>query len=226
MPLSSSVVNDGRAQMIAAAERIVAEEGLAAMSLRSVQRAAGQRNKSAAQYHFGSREGLVEAVLTARMGPINERRLQRLLALDGQGTIRELAEIVVEPLAEVVLGDPDSRWARFALQTWADPSVAVAVQTSMEGEALRILIDRLTARLDDLPVDLRIRRVQQALGLVFLGLAAVEAERAQGRPPGLAESAVAADLVDVFVAAVAAPSTTQPDPARVANATTAPEGDP
>ena len=40
--------------MITTAERIVAERGLTAMSLRVVQRESGQRNKSAAQYHFGS----------------------------------------------------------------------------------------------------------------------------------------------------------------------------
>ena len=47
--------------MIDAGERLAAERGIAAMSLREVQAAAGQRNKSAAQYHFGSRTGLIEA---------------------------------------------------------------------------------------------------------------------------------------------------------------------
>ncbi|HEY9555614.1 MAG TPA: TetR family transcriptional regulator, partial [Acidimicrobiales bacterium] len=73
---------DARVQMIEAAERLAAEQGLAAMSLREVQAAAGQRNKSAAQYHFGSRAGLVEAVIANRMGPINEARLAMLAELD------------------------------------------------------------------------------------------------------------------------------------------------
>ena len=65
--LNLRCVAGAREQMIDAAERLASERGLGAMSLRDVMAEAGQRNKSAAQYHFGSREGLVEAVIEARM---------------------------------------------------------------------------------------------------------------------------------------------------------------
>jgi AcrR family transcriptional regulator len=48
--------------MILAAEQPFAENGVDGVSLREIAVAAGQRNNSAAQYHFGTKQGLVEAV--------------------------------------------------------------------------------------------------------------------------------------------------------------------
>ena len=59
-----------------------------------------QRNKSAARYHFGSREGLIEAVVAARMGPVNQRRLEMLAAYDarpGEPSLRDLVAALVVP---------------------------------------------------------------------------------------------------------------------------------
>ena len=48
----------------------------------AVQEAAGQGNKSAVQYHFGDRDGLIQAVMDARMAPANKRRMGMLERLD------------------------------------------------------------------------------------------------------------------------------------------------
>src|ERR1051326_9079064 len=100
---SSPAAARSRLAMILAAERLFAERGIAAVSLREIGAAAGQRNNSAAQYHFGSKQGLVDAVVEHRMGPINERRLALLADLDtsGRGSdLRALVEALVEPFAE------------------------------------------------------------------------------------------------------------------------------
>ncbi len=57
-----------REQMILAAERLIAERGIDAVSLREIGATAGQRNNSAAQYHFGTKEGLVAAIYEYRCG--------------------------------------------------------------------------------------------------------------------------------------------------------------
>ena len=74
--------------MIDAAERLAAERGMAAMSLREVQAAAGQRNKSAAQYHFGSRAGLIEARSCERFAVLRDHLHDRELA-EFYGTLFE-----------------------------------------------------------------------------------------------------------------------------------------
>src|SRR5262245_15652702 len=115
--------------MIDAAERLVAERGLRSVSLREVQVAAGQRNKSAAQYHFGSLRGLIEAIVDARMSPIDARRRVLIDQLDDRGRgddVRSLLEASIDPFAEATLGRPDSRYARFLAQIMSDPDMAGA----------------------------------------------------------------------------------------------------
>ncbi|MEZ5229820.1 MAG: TetR family transcriptional regulator [Acidimicrobiales bacterium] len=130
--------SDAEERMIEAAERIAAEEGLGAMSLRAVQAAAGQRNKSAAQYHFGSREGLIERIVVHRMGPINERRVEMLGTLPDEATLADLVEVFVRPTAEAeFLSGRRATWARFVIAGTADPTVADVVQVH-QGEGFRV----------------------------------------------------------------------------------------
>jgi len=98
---------DTRIRLIEVAERLFAERGVNGVSLREIGAAAGQRNTGAVRYHFGSKEGLLDAVFRHRMEPINERRLEMLDALDDDGRgrdLRGLAEALLYPLSEV-LGD-------------------------------------------------------------------------------------------------------------------------
>lgn len=186
-----------REQMIDAAERIAAERGMGSMSLREVQAASGQRNKSAAQYHFGSREGLIEAVVAARMGPINEQRLELLSELCDPPDMRSLVEALVLPLAGATVGRPGSHWARFLFQGWADPGLHDVVRRSFEASSFRTVRDLLIEALVDLPRALRRRRVDQMLGLVLMSLAAEENAISRGRTAELGPSAQVDDLVDV-----------------------------
>ena len=194
--------------MIAAAERIAVERGFAAMSLREVQAASGQRNKSAAQYHFGSRDGLIEAVVAARMAPVNERRLEMLAALDDaphDASLRDLAAALVVPLAEHTVATTGSHWARFLAQGMADPALSTVVRRNVEGRSYRALHARMVAALDHVPARLRARRVDHAVGLVTVSLAGAEASRAAGSPHVSVPDLVA-ELVDVCAAVLAAPS--------------------
>lgn len=197
--------------MIAAAERIAVERGIGAMSLREVQAASGQRNKSAAQYHFGSRDGLIEAVIAARMGPVNERRLTMLAELDARPSPpspRELVAALVVPLAEHTVAVPDSYWARFLFQGFADPALAAVVRRNLEGRSYRDVRTRLIAALDHVPERLRGRRVDHAVGLMAMSLATAEAHRATADRTLVPLSDLVADLVDVCTAVITAPSTT------------------
>ena len=58
--------------LIETAERLFAERGVNAVSLREIGAEAGQRNTGAVRYHFGTKEALVNAVFEHRMTPINE----------------------------------------------------------------------------------------------------------------------------------------------------------
>src|SRR5262245_66330191 len=81
---------DTRRQLILAAERLFAERGLAGVSLREINVAAGQRNTSAAHYHFGSKEALVEAIFDFRRNEISRRRDELLDKTQREGRARDM----------------------------------------------------------------------------------------------------------------------------------------
>lgn len=74
---------DTRTLLLDAAERLFAEAGFAATSLRNITAAAGV-NLASVNYHFGSKDALLEAVIQRRLAPVNDERLRRLDELEGQ----------------------------------------------------------------------------------------------------------------------------------------------
>lgn len=67
-----------KTRILDAAERLLSERGFASSSLRAITAAAGV-NLGAVNYHFRSKEDLIQSVFARRLGPIN---LERLAALD------------------------------------------------------------------------------------------------------------------------------------------------
>jgi AcrR family transcriptional regulator len=128
------------AQLVDAAERLFAERGIAGVSLREIGAAAGQRNNSAAQYHFGGKDGLVAAIFGRRMVPIDRRR--RVMLADGDGSVRSYVEAIVVPLHRA-----PARYRRFLQQlALADPSfTAFGDLGRPEMTGLRQAIDGLDA---------------------------------------------------------------------------------
>lgn len=90
-----------RERLVAAAAGLFAERGVDAVSLREITRAAGARNASALQYHFGDRAGLVRAVLAPHHADVEARRHALLDAVeDADGTdLATLASALVRPSA-------------------------------------------------------------------------------------------------------------------------------
>lgn len=71
------VADKTRGQIVEAAERIFAEKGFRAMTLRAVTNAA-HVNLAAVNYHFGSKANLMRAVIERRVNPINKARIEQL----------------------------------------------------------------------------------------------------------------------------------------------------
>ncbi|MGI5169201.1 TetR/AcrR family transcriptional regulator [Spirillospora sp. CA-253888] len=106
-----------RERLLDAAQRLYAERGLDAVSLREINQAAGARNATAVQYHFTDRAGIVAAILARHLPEVDARRHALLDAYEAVGDpdVRALAAALVRPLA-ARLADPGGR--EF-LQVWA-----------------------------------------------------------------------------------------------------------
>ena len=100
--------NATRRNIVSAAERLFADKGLDGVSLVEIGLAAGQKNRSAVQYHFGDKAGLIGAIRNKHRPAIDRRRIERLDALeaDEQTNLRDFVDALVYPLAEELL-DPD-----------------------------------------------------------------------------------------------------------------------
>lgn len=87
--------------LLDAAETLFIEHGFAATSLRSIASRA-DANIAAAHYHFGSKQGLLEALVRRRLTPINQARLAALDALQAQDQPPELCEVLEAFLRPVI----------------------------------------------------------------------------------------------------------------------------
>jgi AcrR family transcriptional regulator len=102
--------DETRARLILAATRLMAQHGIEGVNLKQIHRAAETRNRSAIAYHFGDRDGLVQAIGAEHRAVIDRDRSRMLdrLERNGQVSIPTLADALVLPLAKR-LADPDGR---------------------------------------------------------------------------------------------------------------------
>jgi AcrR family transcriptional regulator len=93
-------------RLLDAAEQLFSERGFEAVSVRDITRLANA-NVAAVNYHFGSREELVELVLARHLTPVNEERLARLETAEKKWSgkappLEEVIDAYVRPLAGAV----------------------------------------------------------------------------------------------------------------------------
>jgi len=93
-------------RLIEAAEVLFAEQGLENVTLADVTRAAQQKNRNAAQYHFGDRNGLINAVLDKHSSQIAIMRKAMLEELNTKSPLRDLVNALVLPVANHVANNP------------------------------------------------------------------------------------------------------------------------
>ncbi|MGW4384709.1 TetR/AcrR family transcriptional regulator [Kitasatospora sp. NPDC004531] len=108
-----------RARLLAAAERLFLERGVGQVSVRAINAEAGL-NPGAVHYHFGSREGLVTALLGQALLPLWQDRLEaatRRSAATGPAQVRTLVTAVAEPFDELVRTERGRMLCRLLAQT-------------------------------------------------------------------------------------------------------------
>lgn len=97
-----------RLKIIAAAEILFAERGIASVSLAEINIASEQRNRNAVQYHFGNKQTLVQAIFDKHLPAVFEHRQQILDDIESSMSfsLDDLVSALVLPVAEK-LNDQD-----------------------------------------------------------------------------------------------------------------------
>jgi AcrR family transcriptional regulator len=196
---------DTRTRLIEHAERLIAEQGYAAVSLRMLGAAAGQRNNSVAQYHFGSKEGLIEAIIATRSEAIDRRRAERLkLAQEsGELNVGSLVRLAVEPLAETISpGASGNFYLQFLAKIIDEPSLQDLWQRRSNQKVLRLL----KGQLRHLPRRVRDRRVRWIQTVALHTLADHERQCRAGGTRVKETDEVVRDLVAMLTALLESPN--------------------
>jgi AcrR family transcriptional regulator len=193
-----------RSRLQREAERLFARHGVWQVTLREITQAAGQRNVSALNYHFGSREGVLDAILTRHGDPTDEARGVHLAAVGHEAPSRELMAALVVPYASH-LGTPEGRdYLRIVAQltgqfsTWRDANPGV-------GPRLVEILGVLEGRPEEVPAALRRERVVEVIMLMTAALSERAKAIESGRELELDEPTFVANLTDVLVGILEAP---------------------
>lgn len=101
--MSTTVELNPRERILDAAEDAFSDSGFEGASIRHIAQSAGA-NLATVYYYFGSKEGLMEAVLKRRFGPLGEEQLRLLRDLEHAAGSKGLAvEAILEAMLEPVL---------------------------------------------------------------------------------------------------------------------------
>ncbi len=141
-----------RLRLMLAAERLIAELGVG-VSTRDIGLAAGQSNKSAVSYHFGTRHDLALAICRYHDLDIVHRREARLQSLSGRGSLLDWLGGIVRPITAHLdaLGSP-SWYARFLAACVGDPMLReVVFADAIAQQSMKTLFAEVNQRLPDLP---------------------------------------------------------------------------
>jgi TetR/AcrR family transcriptional regulator, regulator of cefoperazone and chloramphenicol sensitivity len=195
-----------KATLLREAERLFARRGLYQVTLREITEAAGQRNVSALNYHFGSREGVLAAILARHAEGTDRGRGELRDAFGPTPSTRELVAALVVPYA-AHLAHPDGRdYLRIVEQLSPTFSEWRSSPDAGTGTRLREILTELERRPVDLPAAVRRERVVELIMLMTSALAERARAIETARVLELDEPTFVANLTDVLVGILDAPS--------------------
>ncbi|MFE3197887.1 TetR/AcrR family transcriptional regulator [Embleya sp. NPDC059237] len=196
--------------LIDAAEQVFAEQGIGEANLRDVHRLAGQSNKSALHYHFGSRDRLLDAVMErhrACVDPLRVAIVERLRAAQDRPAVAAVLGALVAPLAAQLATPSGRNRIRIVDQMRHDRGLSAATLIPEDSpEELHWLFAELNDRLAHLPPKVREFRVLCWSAMTTTALA----DWARGSsdttaPLGFTTDELVANLVAIGTAALTAP---------------------
>jgi AcrR family transcriptional regulator len=105
-----------RAMIMDAAEKMIAKDGVEGVALRQIRVAVGSSNTNVVTYHFGSKDGLIEAIVMDRHPVLERRRAELLTTARARGLgndVSVLLHAVWYPYFELKNSDGRHTYAAF-----------------------------------------------------------------------------------------------------------------
>lgn len=200
MPRDST---DTKTRLLDHAEKMFADDGVFAVTNRQITEAAGQKNESALNYHFGTRNELLAALLERRGRDLDDMRSELLAELSDKPTTSELVQLLVEVYASCLHSDNGCSYLRIIdqLRGWMEDWEFIAYMDDENVyEHLKYILQLIQKETDG----------QRVLGMMML-MTAMTATRAQqvsdGREPPNTHEEYVKTLTDMLTGVLLGPST-------------------
>jgi AcrR family transcriptional regulator len=189
-------VSNAKERLIRAAEHLFARHGVHRTQMNEINARAGQRNPSAVHYHFGSREGLLQAIIERHSTVLDAERARRLDALPPDPSLTDIVAAILVPLTAELASESGRDYLRVVPQSLSTPVAPPAITAAFT------LAEKA---LSDLPEPLR----RERLSAMFLASSTLLARRAadveEGRATGLDDATFIANLIAMATAMLTAP---------------------
>lgn len=175
-------ISDTRSRILDAAERLFMEHGLEATTLRMIT-AEAQANIAAVNYHFGSKEALIEELFRRRLTWLNEQRLAELDRLEADaGEAPVKPRLIVEAFFGVAIrmaADTEGggrNFMRLLSRTYTEPAQFVKSFLAEEyAEVLARFKAAFFKALPDVPKDEFLWRFHFMLGAMSYAVSGADA---------------------------------------------------
>jgi len=144
-------------RLMRAMEKLSAQHGVENVTAKAVIEEAEQKNESALQYHFKSKEGLINAIHRSRFTQTQEKRRELLtecLAKYSSPTVRDLCYLLVAPTFQLCRDDAGyRRWIKgFGAKNATVRHPMLEQEVVEETNSIRIIVQHLKellAQLDE-----------------------------------------------------------------------------
>lgn len=200
MPRDSAAT---RERLLLAGEHLFARKGVDGALTREIVARAGQSNDSAIGYHFGSREGLLRAILDRHMGHIEERQRPGPLP----ESLPTLVTDVTRPVSEELRTEDGRDFLRIIAQLAGSAGVRThELPNPLQGSAVADqlqAIERECSRI--LPEPVALERISMMISMLTVCLADRARRIDDDQLVLLDHDAFVANLVAMLTAALTAP---------------------
>lgn len=210
----------GARKLILTAERLFGQYGIDNVSLRQIVSSAGQGNHYAVQHHFGSKEGLINAIFNVRMAELDAERGKRLEALNARKkfAVRDVIVAILMPIAEAMDEKDRHLYVDFTMQVLhrnklgrgdsLKDDIPVYETAAPNLVALNALLQGF---LPDMPLDIFNIRYRLAAEMFISGVNELRRLNLVGRNPYGAEAQFWDDILGLTLAIFTAPIPPLPD---------------
>jgi len=205
---------DTKTRILDGAEQMFAREGFHNTSLRSLTSLAAV-NLAAVNYHFGSKEALLQAVIERRLLPLNairEEKIEAVLALAEQNSklpaAEDLLRAFIEPTLEFRNSSPGARdFISLIGRALSEPDETIRnCFLDLVLPLFQLLFKSLRAALPQLAPEILLTRIQFIMGSMshIMSMGSHSAPP-QSLPPSLESKALTDQLLKFVLAGLEAP---------------------